>query len=188
MTYLDRVLQRWRIRKAARYIPQASRILDIGTTDGALFRSIPHMKDSVGIDMNLDRENLPAGPHVAFLQGLFPQVLPAPCTFDVITMLATLEHIPSSALDSLAAECAKYLRPGGRLIITVPSPFVDEILIVLQSVRLIHGMATEQHYGFDVRLTPAIFAPHAFKLLIRSRFQLGLNNLFVFERVSHTES
>lgn len=187
MTYLDRVLQRWRIRKAARYIPSASRVLDIGTADGALFRSITEVSDSVGIDTNLDSENLPRPSRVQFLQGLFPQSLPAACRFDIITMLATLEHIPSNALDSLAADCAKYLRPGGRLILTVPSPLVDKILTVLQELRLIHGMAVEQHYGFDVRSTPFIFVPHGFKLLIHSRFQLGLNHLFVFERDSSTE-
>lgn len=187
MTYFDTLLQRSRIHKAVKYIPRDSSILDIGTADGSLFRAIPEVNDSVGIDMNLDYENLPGTPHVMFLEGMFPQILPPSCTFDIITMLATLEHIPPGELESLAANCAKYLRSGGRLIITVPSPFVDKILIVLQGLHLIHGMSTEQHYGFDVRRTPAIFVPHGFKLQVRRRFQLGLNNLFVFERNSHPE-
>lgn len=130
MTYLDTVLQRWRIHKSIRYIPQGSRILDIGTADGSLFGAIARLHDSVGIDVKLDRQNLPTVPYVTFLEGMFPQILPAPCTFEIIT---TLEHIPPSALNSLAANCAKYLEPRGRLIITVPSPFVDQILIVLQN-------------------------------------------------------
>ena len=34
----DSVLQSWRIRKAAPYIPRRAHVLDIGCSDGALFR------------------------------------------------------------------------------------------------------------------------------------------------------
>jgi hypothetical protein len=55
-------------------------------------------------------------------------------------------------------------------------------------MRLVDGMAFEEHYGFDVRTTPAVFTPHGFALIVRRRFQLGLNNLFVFRRVGSAES
>src|SRR5487761_1120100 len=131
MKYLDKVLQRWRIRKAAHYIPRGACLLDVGTADGALFRAIAGLCDSVGVDAKLDSENLPKSSGATFYQGFFPQGLPETRTFDVITMLATLEHIPAAELDALASACAAHLRPGGSLIITVPSPVVDKILIVL---------------------------------------------------------
>jgi hypothetical protein len=43
-------------------------------------------------------------------------------------------------------------------------------------------MSLDEHYGFDPGRTEAVFAPPAFRLAARRRFQLGLNNLFVFER------
>ncbi|HET9088402.1 MAG TPA: class I SAM-dependent methyltransferase [Acidobacteriaceae bacterium] len=181
MTYLDKLLQRWRVRKAAQFIPPGARVLDIGTADGALFRALADVRDSVGVDLDLDHNKLPKSPGVTFYQGTFPQVLPNPRTFDVITMLATLEHIPESALDGLAADCAAHLRPGGKLILTVPSPRVDTILPVLQKLGVIDGMAAEQHHGFDVQRTPFIFQAHSFRLRSHQRFQLGLNHLFVFE-------
>ena len=180
MKQFDRFLQGWRIRKALPYIACGSRVLDIGTADGALFRAFQKLGDSVGIDMELDRGKLPDLPHVRFYQGLFPDDLPGPRSFDVITMLATLEHIPPNYLDGLATACAEHLQPGGHLIITVPSPAVDHILPVLKRLGLIDGMATEQHHGFDVRQTPAIFGPKNFILVARRSFQLGLNHLFVF--------
>ena len=102
--------------------------------------------------------------------------------FDAITMLAVLEHVPTDAQAGLAQACAIHLRPGGQLIITVPSPAVDRILEVLMALRLVHGMSVEQHYGFDTESVPAIFSGHGLGLTVHRRFQCGLNNLFVFRR------
>lgn len=41
----------------------------------------------------------------------------------------------------------------------------------------------EEHHGYRVEQTTAIFPAKSFRLLRRKGFQLGLNNLFVFERV-----
>ena len=68
------------------------------------------------------------------------------------------------------------------MIITVPAKAVDHILAVLRWLRLIDGMSLEEHYGFEPADTARIFAAPGFKLLHRSKFQLGLNHLFVFER------
>ena len=82
------------------------------------------------------------------------------------------------------AGCARFLKPGGRLIITVPAAAVDHILAVLKFLRLIDGMSLEEHHGYDVRQTPEIFSVGSTSELLcaQKRFQLGLNNLFVFER------
>jgi 2-polyprenyl-3-methyl-5-hydroxy-6-metoxy-1,4-benzoquinol methylase len=181
MTGLDRLVQRWRIRVAAHFLRPGDRVLDIGTADGALFRMVPGLAESVGVDPDLRKDMLPQLPNVSFYAGLFPQVLPRPIKFDAITMLAVLEHIPPGAQSQLAKDCAEHLRPGGKLIITVPSPTVDRILAVGKAFHLIDGMSLEQHYGFEVSKTPLIFLPHDLRLLLRKRFQLGLNNLFVFE-------
>jgi len=98
-------------------------------------------------------------------------------------MLAVLEHFPPAQYGELRRGCVKFLKPGGRLIITVPSPAVDHILSMLKFLRLIDGMSLEEHHGYDVNQTPAIFPAEDFRLLKRATFQLGLNNLFVFERI-----
>jgi SAM-dependent methyltransferase len=181
MKPLDRMLQWWRIDKARPYIAPESRVLDIGCADGELFRRIPAVKDSIGVDPDLP-EPAPHFPNAVLLKGLFPEVLPDQRPFDVITLLAVLEHVPQERQHVLAEECAHYLKPGGHLIITVPSPSVDSILAVLRFLRLIHGMALEQHYGFDPRATPALFEVGGMALIKTHRFQLQLNNLFVFRK------
>jgi 2-polyprenyl-3-methyl-5-hydroxy-6-metoxy-1,4-benzoquinol methylase len=181
--YLDRVLQSWRIRKAAAFIEPGVAVLDIGCADGALFRFLSNHGDSAGVDPDLEEPITPI-PKVEFYAGFFPEVLPHARKFDVITMLAVLEHIPADRLNTLARDCAAHLKREGKLIITVPSPLVDYLLAVLKWLRIIDGMSLEQHHGFEVKSTPDVFRPHGFNLLVRKSFQLGLNNLFVFERTS----
>jgi SAM-dependent methyltransferase len=181
VTPIDRLLQRWRIDRARRYIPAGSRVLDVGCADGALFRRLgDNTSDSVGIDPALDTPV--DGERFTLVPGHFPADLTAGGEFDVITMLAVLEHVPPDEQRRLAAACAERLRPGGRLIVTVPAPLVDRILDVLERLRVIDGMATEQHYGFDPSRTPAVFVGADFRLFASERFELGLNHLYVFER------
>lgn len=183
----DRFIQTLRIRKAAENIPGHGRVLDIGCGDGALFR---HLSDrsvkGVGIDPGLEA-TVDYGTY-RLIKGWFPVDLPANEEFDAITMLATLEHVPPDVQAEMAKACSRLLNPSGRLIITVPSKRIDPILNVLKRVRLIDGMAIEQHYGFDPRLTPSLFSTNGFALVKSESFEVGLNHLFVFEKVAESDS
>jgi SAM-dependent methyltransferase len=180
MTVLDRVLQRWRIRKALPFIATGARVLDIGSSDGTLFHVAgSRIGSGMGIDPTLNSARQMGA--VQLIGGLFPNDMPAAEPFDVITMLAVLEHFPEGQYGQLKAGCARYLKPAGHVVITVPSPVVDHILTGLQFLRLIHGMSLEEHHGYKVEQTAKIFAPPEFQLVRREKFQLGLNNLFVFQ-------
>jgi 2-polyprenyl-3-methyl-5-hydroxy-6-metoxy-1,4-benzoquinol methylase len=181
MKLTDRILQNWRIAKARPFIPSGARILDVGSADGVLFQRIKDARDgSMGIDPTLAASTQVG--RIQLVAGCFPQDLPDVEPFDVITMLATLEHFPPAQYEILKQGCARFLRPGGKLIITVPSAAVDRILHVLKWLRLIDGMSLEEHHGYEVSRTPAIFSEEFFVLRRHATFQLGLNNLFVFER------
>lgn len=182
MKFTDRLLQNWRIAKVRPYITPNSRILDIGSADGVLFQELG--LSGMGIDPRVKTGATVNG--VPLIAGFFPKDMPDVAPFDIITMLAVLEHFPPGLYPDLQAGCARFLRPGGRLIITVPSAAVDRILDVLKFARLIDGMSLEEHHGYDVQQTTKIFANPDFQLLRRKKFQLGLNNLFVFERTGAT--
>src|ERR1039458_7278622 len=152
MTWVDRWLQSWRIAKAGPYIKPGARVLDLGTADGSLFKQLDWIaRESLGIDPTLKENARVRG--VPLVAGYFPKDMPEVEPFDVITMLAVLEHFPAAAYSELASGCARFLKPGGHLVITVPSPVVDHLLKAMKSLRLIDGMSLEEHHGFEVRQT-----------------------------------
>jgi 2-polyprenyl-3-methyl-5-hydroxy-6-metoxy-1,4-benzoquinol methylase len=181
MKYMDFYLQRRRIAVARSYVPNGATLLDIGSADGVLFETLStHILRGIGIDPDIT-EQVTIG-NYTLMHGTVPDTQFPAASFDCITMLAVLEHIPRDAQQQLVEYCSACLKPGGRVIITVPSPLVDAILVVLQWLRVIDAMSLHQHYGFLPSETHALFcAPH-FRLIRHQRFQLGLNNLFVFEK------
>ena len=181
MKAVDRWLQSWRIAKARPFIPPGGRVLDVGCADGALFRQLgAQIGDGLGLDPDLGAPV--EGPGYRLLPGTFPESVEKEEPFDVITMLAVLEHVLPEEQEVMARGCATHLNRGGHLVVTTPSPLVDPILDVLATLRVIDGMSLDQHYGFEPRHTLDVFTGHGLTLVRSARFQLGLNNLFVFRR------
>ena len=182
MKLLDRYLQNVRIKKAKRYIRKNDCVLDIGSADGVMFEKLNTLiGESVGIDPTI--KTTIEKDFYTLYPGYFPEACPPKETFNTITMLAVLEHIPTSHQTQIALSCYEFLKPNGRLIITVPSPKVDYILDILLKIKLIDGMSVEEHFGFKPEHTEQIFTSPFFKLMKKQKFQFGLNNLFVFERL-----
>lgn len=179
MRCIDRVLQKWRARMARPWIAEGAQVLDIGCHQGEFLKSLgERIGPSVGLDPLAKPEQ---APRYRLQPGLFqPPMDYADGSFDAVVMLATLEHIRDK--EPLARECWRLLRPGGRVIITVPSGFVDVIVHLLCKVRLADGMSLDEHHGYDPRTTPDVFGRHGFTLERRRRFQLGLNHLFVLRK------
>lgn len=180
MRWLDRKLRDARFARARPHVRPGDDVLDVGCSDGEMFRQ---WDDLIGTGIGLDPD-LAAVTRVGrheLRPGTFPAGVDG-VSCDVVTMLAVLEHVPASSHEELAATCSRVLRPGGRVIVTVPSPLVDRILAVLIALRLVDGMHEEEHYGFDPGDTRRVFDRDEFELVCHRRFQLGLNNLFVFRR------
>jgi 2-polyprenyl-3-methyl-5-hydroxy-6-metoxy-1,4-benzoquinol methylase len=181
MKAFDLYLQRVRISKVRPYARAGARVLDIGSSDAALYWQIPGLGHYVGVDPDLEG-NVELGPGAWLLKGLFPEALVDREPFDVIAMLAVLEHIPDGRLEGLARDCCAYLKEGGHLVITVPVPAEDHVLKMLRAMRIVHAATLHEHHGYDVRRTVPLFEGAGLELVKRRRFQLGLNNLFVFRK------
>lgn len=160
---------------------QVSSVLDIGCGDGYLLARVEGEK-RVGIDPSLKGESFADGVHL--LPATFPSSMGKAVElgpYNVIYSLAVFEHLTESDFLLARSMLPRLLSPGGRLIISVPHPFVDHILDVLLFMRLIDGQAVEEHHGFDARRIVEL-ASEQLKLIKKTVFQLGLNNLYVFEK------
>jgi 2-polyprenyl-3-methyl-5-hydroxy-6-metoxy-1,4-benzoquinol methylase len=180
MKWLDYWLQHERTRRVVPYVAQGARVLDIACADGALFRLLDGRAGS-GLGIDLDPVP-PSTSKFTYIQGSFPFGMPVGEPFDVVAALAVLEHVPENDQSAFAAGCGQHLRSGGRLVITVPSSRVDDILRVLKTLRVVDGMHEEQHHGFDPIKAIAMFEQAGLVLERHSRFELGLNHLLVFRR------
>ena len=179
MKAVDRILQSWRERKVRAWLRPRDRVLDVGCHQGEFLERLGGtIRESVGLDpLAHPRETAT----FALRAAAFAEPLDFPAgRFDAITLLATLEHIRDKA--PLAREARRMLTPGGRLIMTVPSPRVDDIVHTLVRLGLADGMSLEEHHGFRPADTGPIFTASGLDLEHHSTFQLGLNHLFVFRR------
>jgi SAM-dependent methyltransferase len=182
MKHGDVILQHWRIRMAARHLPQEAHVLDIGCCDGLLFSVL---KDRIASGVGVDSDSVPEDyGDFRFTRGRAPEDLPSGETFDAITMLAVLEHIPADAQRNLAEDCWALLNDNGQVIVTVPSPKVDSLIHLGKRLGILDGMQEHEHYGFEPSQTVQLFVDRGFTLRSARRFQFGLNNLFVFAKVS----
>jgi len=179
MKAVDRFLQSWREGKVRAWLKPGARVLDIGCHQGEFLEKLgAAIGSSAGLDpLATPRET----PRYRIIAKSFAEPVDFPDrSFDAILLLATLEHIRDKA--PLAREARRLLAPGGRLIMTVPSPRVDDIVHTLVRLGLADGMSLEEHHGFKPEDTDTIFCAGGLELEHHSTFQLGLNHLFVFRK------
>ncbi|MBA4368649.1 MAG: hypothetical protein C0403_13540 [Desulfobacterium sp.] len=193
LTCLGRLIYPWTIRirneLAIRHIPKdTQKLLDFGGAHGYLIRNTFSPK-AVSIDekiiLYIDRDE--DGRIIREESGdgfLFVDKLPfQDICFDCITAIAIVEHIKN--LRSLMKEFHRILRDEGTLIITTPNHLVDKILPFLDkgSNQLRGKKVTEEHEHYLDRSQMQWFAEDLFTLKIYRKFQFGLNQLFVFEKM-----
>ncbi len=111
-------------RWALRWLPaHLDRLLDVGCASGYF---TVHFARRAGQTWAVDVNETAlvtarrAYPHIRF-QAADATALPfPPATFDAVTMLDVLEHVPAAAQHAALAEVARVMRPHGTLILSVP--------------------------------------------------------------------
>jgi len=158
------------------------RLLDIGCGwEARLLRAVePYVREGVGIDFKapvLDH------PKLSTLTLTLEDRLPfEDASFDVVTLLAVLEHL--SQPEAMVREIARVLKPGGQLVLTVPTLAARPVLEFLAfRVGLVSKAEILDHKRYyDRRLLEELFDGTGLRIDRHAYFQLGMNNFLCATR------
>ena len=102
-------------------------------------------------------------------------------TFDTITFVATLNHIPNRT--EVLLEAKRVLKDSGKLIVTMIPPKISRVWHGIrkpwdpdQSER---GMKEGEVYGFTENELSELLSEAGFEITFKKKFMLGINNLTI---------
>ncbi len=175
--FLEPVLRWMRLRRVISHIPKNSVVLDVGCGRTAAFLKAisPRIKQGFGVDFktddiqfnNIQTTQLRLENHLPFKDS----------TFDVVTMLAVLEHIDKE--QEILSEIYRVLVPRGKLVITVPSVWSQPVLEFLAyKLKIVSEAEIRDHkryYNRD-KLKKVLIEVTGFQEFNHQYFQFGMNN------------
>jgi SAM-dependent methyltransferase len=129
-----------RVRRYLDGLPAASRVLDAGCGEGVLVDEYASRLAIEGVDLNYSGGRVRTGALTA---------LPfEPSSFDAVLCLDVLEHLPLGDQSQAIAECARVLRPGGELLLSVPNlAHLQSRLHFLLRGELVRTASERKHPG-----------------------------------------
>ncbi len=114
-----------------------ARLLDIGCGPGTFIGTLPEDMECIGTDLaaaQIEYANseygTPQHRFVCVKEGALPF---EDASFDAVTLIELVEHLPRPAIEGLLREARRVLRPGGKLILTTPNyaslwPLLEKIV------------------------------------------------------------
>ena len=101
-------------------LPSGARVLDAGCGSGRTLQELVDYGDVSGIELNTDAAALARGRELGEVQvGRLEELPWDDGTFDLITCLDVIEHVPDDA--AALVELRRVCQPGGWLLVTVPA-------------------------------------------------------------------
>ena len=181
LSFLEKPAFFFRKKRVRPYLRDADLYVDLGCGFTAtLMRWVVsefQVKKAIGIDLSCNQAL--ATEKISFLEGdLNNEISLADNSVDMITSLAVLEHLANARKN--LQEVYRILKPGGRLVMTTPTPLSKPVLEFLSfKLGLINKDEVMDHkdYYNTVRLremlSSAGFAPENIQANV---FLCGLNN------------
>ncbi len=174
---LEPLLRKLRLKKVMPHIPRNAILLDIGCGHKASFLKYAssHIKQGFGVDFKVSPFQFK---NIEVSQLKFNGQLPfQDSSFDVVTMLAVLEHIEQEK--EMLSEIYRVLAPGGKLVLTVPSVWAKPILEFLSyRLKIVSEEEIRDHkrYYNRQKLRQVLINEAGFISFNHRYFQLWMNN------------
>lgn len=174
-------LRKQRINMACPYIK--GRILDYGCGVGVLSEKC-HPDSYLGVDMDEESLGIAFKRYPAFR---FANTLPEDEKFDVIILLAVIEHLTN--LESSLKELKKMLVPDGQIIVTTPLPMIKYVHFLGSRIGLFSLGANEDHeHFFELNSMKKLATKAGLDVLEYKRFLFGMNQLFILRSQDRPET
>lgn len=175
----DRILANKRYKIADSLIPDElrnGRILDLGCGNVRFLENIEFMQ-KYGIDKHITWFPYYMYKSLHLHNGDITKVLVGfkDDFFDVVTMLAVIEHIDIDKVESTFKEIYRILKPNGRFILTTPSPKSKWI------IKLLHWDEGHKKY-YDIHDIVCKIYKIGFYPLYSGYFEFGLNQWLYAEK------
>ena len=173
--------------RISRIIPVLKRfescdLLDVGCGwEARLLRDVEsYIGTGVGIDFKAPE--IKTGKISTFSQRIHDTLPFQDESFDVVTMLAVLEHLDEPM--AVLGEIRRVLRNGGLLAGTVPSVTSKPVLEFLAyRLGVVNPVEIRDHKAYyNKKSLAALFATAGFVDFHHSYFQLGFNNFFIVRK------
>lgn len=171
---IEPLLQELRIRRVLPDIKKGSILVDIGCGDPPDFLSKVSnmMKSCIGIDIVAKPRK--SGNITILRQDLQKKINLSDKSTNAITLLAVLEHMKYP--EEIVKECFRILKPGGVLLVTVPSPQNEPLLNFLSLFLLVRREMIHQHENYFMHDNlKKLFKGAGFKTVTVTSFELGFN-------------
>lgn len=167
MALASKWLERRRLAMALPYVNPP--VLDIGCARCPAFVATPDGYVGIDIDKKTLREEARAGGRVLLASAA---ELPfTPGSFRTVLMTAVIEHLPDA--HASLSEALRVLQPGGRIVLTTPTPIGDKLHHVLARIGLTSKHAAAEHQS--------LFSGEALRrLVIDAGCELDIHKYFLF--------
>jgi SAM-dependent methyltransferase len=190
--FLEPFLRRFRFNQAIKYIKKNKPLvlLDLGCGPKIPFyffakKNKVIFKKYIGVDplinKNLIDKFVKEGNILILGKFLIKKIPLSSLSVDYIVAFAFLEHIENP--ENIFKEALRILKPGGKIILTTPTPKAKNILEFLSfKLKLVSPREIAEHKNYFTKEDLLSLIPKNKKLhlkIIHQYFEFGLNNLLV---------
>lgn len=181
---LEKFLANKRLKIVNKNIPdnlREGRILDIGCGNFPYFLSNIKFKEKVGLDKESGIDQVDGIKLIKHDLSKEDKLPFTDSSFDVVTILAVLEHMSGDFALKVLKEVKRVLKEEGELFITVPRDKGDKLLRLFSKIGLVSRVELDEHVQLynpkNIREQLKLAGFYSESIKVRP-FELGLN-LFI---------